>query len=122
MKSHKTQTYPKPNFEIDEIVLVLIVALLAIVFSVYYKANEPKGMEAEKITALILDNHDVSFAHNGVVDEYKLQEIQSMNYKDFKNSLKVKNDFCIYLEDENGNIILAKGSSKLNNDGIICRE
>ena len=120
MKQHKHQKQ-KPNFKIDEIVLVLVVALLSIFIS-FYKTGEPKGMDAEKITEMILDDHVVSFANKGVVDENKLKEIQNIGYEDFKRSLNVKNDFCIYLEDENGEIILAKGSSKLNNDGMVCRE
>ena len=116
---------PKPNFKIDEIMLVLIVAILAMAVSIYNKANGPNSpsvMEAEKITGLILDDHDISFATGGIVDEVKLSKIQFMDYKSFKNSLNAKNDFCIYLEDGNGNIILSKGYSKLSNDGIYCRE
>ena len=112
---------PKSNFKIDEVTLVLIVALIAMVVSINNKVNEPK-MEAEKITEIILDEHEISFANNGIINEAKLKEIQDMNYKEFKKSLNAKNDFCIYIEDVNGNIILAKGSSKLNEDGLHCKE
>ena len=112
----------KSNFKIDEIMLVLIVAVIAIAVSVYDKLNEPAGMEAEKITEMILDDHKVSFANNGVVDESQLEKIRNMDYEDFKKSLDAKNDFCVYIEDENGNTILAKGSSKLNDDGLYCTE
>ena len=113
---------PKSNFKIDEITLVLIVALIAMIANVYDKLNKPVGMEAEKITEMILNEHTTSFANNGIVDENKLNEVKNMNYKEFKNSLNAKNDFCIYIEDANGNIILAKGSSKLNGDGLHCKE
>ena len=113
---------PKFNFKIDEILLVFIVAIISIVVVVFDKLNEPAEMEAEKITEMILNEHDISFANNGIVDENKLKEIQNMDYKDFKNSLKAKNDFCVYIEDENGNLLLAKGSSKLNGDGLNCEE
>ena len=110
------------NFKIDEITLVFIVAVIAVIVVVYNKLSEPTGMEAEKITEMILDEHSISFANNGIVDENKLEEIKNMGYDEFKKSLNVKNDFCIYLEDGNGNIILAKGSSKLNDDGLYCKE
>ena len=113
---------PKSNFKIDEILLVLIVAIISIIVAVYDKINESANIGAEKITEMILDEHTISFANNGVVDENKLKEIQNMNYNNFKKSLNAKNDFCIYIEDQNGNTILTKGSSKLNRDGIICRE
>ena len=113
---------PKPNSKIDELMLVLIVAVIVMIAFSYNKTNASKGNEAEKITEIISDNHGLSFANNGVIDESKLKEIQNMDYKEFKKSLNVKNDFCIYIEDGNGNIILSKGSSKLNKDGIYCRE
>lgn len=112
----------KPNFKIDEIMLVMIVAVIAMLVSISNKVNEPARVEAEKIAEMILDDHSISFASNGVIDENKLKEIQNMDYNDFKKALKAKNDFCIYIEDENGNIILAKGPSKLNGKSISCGE
>lgn len=112
----------KPKIKIDEITLILIVVIISIIVVVYNKLNEPKEMEAEKITEIILDEHGVSFANGSIINENKLKEIKKINYNDFKKSLNVKNDFCIYLEDENGNIILIKGSSKLSRDGLYCTE
>ena len=111
----------KSNFKIDEIMLVFIVAIIAMIAVVYDKKGSSE-MEAEKITEMILDEHGISFANNGVIDENKLKEIQRMDYNDFKNSLNAKNDFCVYVEDGDGGIILSKGSNKLNGDGIPCRE
>ena len=118
---------PKSKFKIDEITLVLIVALLAMIISLNNRvddsiSNQPPEMEAEKIVNIILDEQTVSFASNGVINEDKLNAIRNMDYHDFKNHLGAKNDFCIYIEDENGNIILAKGSNKLSGDGIYCEE
>lgn len=118
---------PKSKFKIHEITLVLIVVFIALVIGIYNKGTnkintKPKIMEAEKITEIILDNHKISFATNGVIDENKLKEIQVMSYESFKKSLSISNDFCILLEDVNGNIILSKGPSKLSGDGIHCRE
>ena len=112
---------PKSNFKIDEITFVLIVAFIAMIVGIYNKTSKPE-MEAGKITEVILDNHAISFASNGVIDENKLSQIRNMDYKEFKSYLNAKNDFCIYIEDGNGNIILAKGSSKLGNEGMHCRE
>ena len=108
--------------KIDEITLVLIVAVLAMIIGVHNKTNTQKEIDAEKLSYIITDNHDLSFASDGIINQNKLKDIQKMNYEELKNYLNVKNDFCIYIEDGNGNIILAKGSSKLNRDGIYCRE
>lgn len=122
MKQHQILKQQKSNFKIDEIMLVLIVALIAMIVSLNNKFDKPSEMEAEKITEIILDNHGMSFASGGVIDESKLNEIKNINYDDFKKSLNAKNDFCVYIEDGNGNVILVKGSSKLNRDGLYCRE
>ena len=114
MKTHK--------FKIDEITLILLVALLSIIISINKGVDVSPEIEIEKITAMILDDHELSFARNGVIDENKLIEIQNMDYYELKKSLKAKNDFCIYIEDEDGNIILSKGSSRINGDGIYCVE
>ena len=118
----RNKSQNKPSFKIDEIALVLIVAVIAVIVSIYDKNAQPNVIEAEKITGLILDNHDVSFASNGIVDTNKLKEIQNMDYNKLKIYFNARKDFCMYMEDGNGNVILAKGSSKLSKDGINCRE
>ena len=108
------------KFKIDEIILVLIVALIVLAVSVLEKASQPE-MEAKKIKDMLLDDHKLSLAAKGVIEESKLDQIREMSYDDFKNSLGAENDFCIYIEDEKGNIILAKGSGKLSRDGMACQ-
>ena len=110
----------KNKFKIDEITLILITALLAIAISINKELDVPPKMEVEKITAMILDDHAISFANNGIVDENKLMEVQTMDYDELKKLLKAKNDFCIYIEDANGDVILAKGSSRVSVGGTYC--
>jgi len=112
----------KPSFKIDEIALVLIVVALAFIVGIYEKSSETKKIDAREITEIILDDHYMSFVSNGIVDETKLEEIRKMDYTSLKNSLNAKNDFCIYMEDSNGNVIVAKSSSKLKNEVANCAE
>ena len=111
----------KTNFKIDEVTIVLIVAVFVMIMGVYHDKNKNPEIDAEKITGLLMDDHEVSFASGGVVNPNKLAEIQKMDYAHLKGYLKVNKDFCLYLEDETGNVILAKGSSKLGRDGISCK-
>lgn len=116
---------PKSNYKPDKFTLSLVLIFIALVASVYLggvSKSKNQKMEAEKITEIILDNHRISFASNGIIDEKKLREVQEMSYESFKKSLQASKDFCILIEDEKGNILLSKGSSKLNNNGIYCRE
>lgn len=108
------------KFKIDEITLVFIVALIALAVSVLDKTNKPEA-EAKKIKDILLDDHELSLAAKGVIEDSRLDQIRDMSYDDFKNSLDAKNDFCVYIEDEKGSIILAKGSGKLAMDGMACR-
>ena len=120
MKMHNKTSIKKPNkfnFKINEVVLVLIIAIIVIS---YEKSRNISPIEAERITRLIIDDHKISFANNSVLDENKLKDIQKMDYKELKEQLKAKKDFCLYLEDEKGNVILAKGSQKLSKDGGAC--
>ncbi|MBI2653917.1 hypothetical protein HYX02_03835 [Candidatus Woesearchaeota archaeon] len=111
----------KPNFKISDEALIISIVLVIFFAVIFSKTGSGTGA-AEKITAMILDDHDISFANDGIIDENKLREIQNMDYDDFKNSLKVNKDFCVYIEDGEGNLILAKGSSRFNEDGIYCSE
>lgn len=110
-----------PKFRINGINFLLVIGVLAVIAAVYMELNKP-AMEAEMITNMILDDHKASFANNGIVDEVRLEKIRNMDYENFKKSLNAKNDFCVYIEDEKGNVILAKGSSRLNDDGLYCTE
>ena len=116
----KQKVQSKPNFKIDELTIVLAVALIAIAVSIYESNRKVAPIEAEKITGLILDSHEISFASGGVIDQNKLKQVQNMDYKELKNYLNAKQDFCMYLEDENGTILLSKGSPKLSEGGKAC--
>jgi len=111
----------KNKFRIDELTLVFAVAIIAMISSVY-KNGGMENVEAEKLTDMILDDHTVSFVNKGIVDRDRLMQIKSMDYQELKKSLKARNDFCIYIEEGNGNIIMAKGTDKLSRDGISCSE
>ncbi len=118
---HSKTPTKKFNFKIDEIFLVLVVLIVAIVVISYEKSHNISPIEAEQITALLMGNHEFSIVSNGVVVEEKLDEIKNMDYVQLKEELNAKKDFCIYLEDGNGGIILAKSSEKLMKDGSVCK-
>ena len=106
----------KKGIKIDEIMLVLMVALIALVISMYGKARETPKMAVEKITTKLVK----SSLQSPIIDEKELNEIRQMNYSQLKEYFDVKKDFCIYIEDENGKVILAKGSPDLTKDGLYC--
>jgi hypothetical protein len=72
----------------------------------------------------------------GIVDgealnETKIQELVEENYYDIKRKIRVEGEFCIYFEDEKGNLIIIQnvsgenitgiGSPDINISGVACR-
>ena len=78
-----------------------------------------KFIGPEKSTGLIVGNR---------VDKEKLKQLSDMDYEELKQELNLKYDFCMYFEDEQGNIIditketgkfcIGSPDAKLN--GIPC--
>ena len=111
----------KKKHRIDELVLVLVIVLIGLIASFYRKGHTTSG-DAEKISEMIADHHEISFVSNGIIDEKMMRMVSQMNYAELKAFFNVTEDFCIYIEDGRGNLMLSKGTSKLNRDGIYCKE
>jgi tartrate dehydratase beta subunit/fumarate hydratase class I family protein len=99
--------------EFNEINLILIVAAAALILSLFGK-SEP-SQEAAKIQKAVL----MQISGNAVLDSEKIAKINSMDYQSLKKSFDVRNDFCIFIEDENGNVLLSKGAPSLNNGACV---
>ncbi|HLC49822.1 MAG TPA: hypothetical protein VJI97_00155 [Candidatus Nanoarchaeia archaeon] len=106
----------KKKKEFDEITLILIVAAAALLIS-FFGREQPAVQEIGRISKIVLNNPGIE--GSGVIDEKKLMEISSMDYDSLKKSLKTSRDFCIYIEDDNGNILLSKSAPSLNK-GRFC--
>ncbi len=110
---------------IDELWMVLIVAVLIIFISALVKEND-LDKEAEAILNGLTNSNEDSLAPDNVVREERLEKISGMSYSELKSSLNVENEFCIYFEDENGNLIEFKeglrsiGSDVIEINGVPC--
>ena len=117
-KVKKRKTEKKIKRQIDVVWLVLIVMLLITFISVFTQENglgveaENLEKEAEIILNKLTDNSEFSFASNNAIQEEVLEEVSGMAYSELKNNLKVKNDFCVYFEDEGGNLVEIKDGIK----------
>lgn len=102
------------------IVWLMLLAAFAFVLIVVYNKNYKTSNEhtAEEITSKILQNPSLSFVENGLINEEKLNRVKSMSYEEIKTSLKTQSDFCIYIEDEQGNIILSLGAPAWKENGV----
>ena len=83
--------------------------------------------DAEFIAREILSEASpINVVENGVINETKLEQLVG-NYSKLKSRVRVLNDFCIYLEDQRGNVVYLKsggagvGSPKINISGVPCK-
>lgn len=52
----------------------------------------------------IVDNNEINLS--------KVNELKNLSYDELKRRLRIEGDFCIYIEDEKGNIVLINNSYK----------
>jgi hypothetical protein len=126
--SRKAQTWST-----DALVGVALFIIAAIL--VYYLLGPVKDREQQKNieddskkipNSLGSDqNFTSTFIYNSKVDEAKLIGVSNLSYESLKNNLGVSSDFCIYFEDENGNLVpigdkQGLGSPVANISGKSC--
>lgn len=97
-------------------VLVFIVAF----FIVYALSGSNPNEKASSL------KQDASVVIKQVSSQQELNDLKSSSYKDLKQKFKVDGDFCIYLEDEKGNLIpmgnqRGIGSSDITLAGLPCQ-
>ncbi len=117
--------------------VVAVVMFIIAVIMLYYlsgpatknKQSEKLQSEAEKLPATLSSQQNLTsvFIQGSKVDEQKLREAMNLSYENLKSLLGVESDFCIYLEDENGNIVpmegkVGVGSRLANFSGKGCND
>lgn len=78
------------------------------------KANTLKEEASTVIKQVASEDAPVSIVNNREVNAAKLKELKNLqteNYDELKRKLRIDGDFCIYMEDENGNIVLIQDES-----------
>lgn len=100
------------SWSVDLIIGVIIFMLIVAVFYALITAKTKPEFEelqedARSVVAKVETAPDDSFGliKAGQIDPARLQELCDMPYDQLKAELGIENDICIYLEDQNGNII-----------------
>lgn len=117
--------------------LVAVAMFILAVIMLYYlsgsattdRRSEKLQSESDKLPATLSSQQNLSsvFIQGSKIDEQKLREAISMSYDNLKSLLGVQSDFCIYLEDGNGNIVpmegkVGIGSPLANFSGKACND
>ena len=73
-------------------------------------------------------DNSLKIINSNEVNVSKIQELKNLSYDELKSRLRIEGDFCIYFEDEKGNIILINNSYKgvgtpnINISGTPCSQ
>lgn len=101
-------------------IALAIVVFLGAFFIFYYflgsnpstQANILKQEAAVVITQATSENGAINILDNNSVSIAKVSELKKVSYDELKSRLRIDGDFCLYLEDEKGNIVLIGNTYK----------
>ena len=98
-------------WSIDVMLAIVVFITTIFLFFVFLNPTQKSNVgELRDEASIVLkyiesDDSDLGIVDGTIVNETKLQELLGKDYQAIKKSLRIKNDFCIFFEDENGNII-----------------
>ena len=94
----------------------------------------PSDATAEKLqqeAALVIKqvttkNEELSIVYNNELNATKASYLKNLTYTELKRRLRIEGDFCIFIQDQEGNIISINnsyrgiGSPSIQIDGVPC--
>lgn len=104
-------------------IMIAIVIFIGTIF-VFYSILSAKG--SSKVGELKDDASILAKNINITQNMSLIEELLSEDYSQLKKKLRVKNEFCLFLEDENGNVIYLSqdqsgiGSGKISISDVPC--
>ncbi len=104
---------------------VFLVIFIAIFGFINYLAKEavPENLKAESelvLASIEAQNNPIGFIENNQINEEKLDTIANpQSYENLRSVIGTKYNFCIYFEDENGNLLNLNGDiADIENDQV----
>ena len=76
------------------------------------KLSSLKEEASTVIKQVASEENQLSIVDNNEINVTKASEVKNISYGDLKARLRAEGDFCIYLEDEKGNVMLINDSYK----------
>lgn len=122
------------SWSIDAIIGVIIFILVIAIFygSISSKTTSDVNnleQDAKVLTSKLGQDDNTAILEEGTISKAKLTELCDKPYEQVKKELNIQSDFCIYIEDENGNIIpcgtnqksgIGNGQDVQLSDSITC--
>ena len=107
-------------------IIIAILLFVGVIFAFYWIVSggtESKEEELKKDATIVLENLNIT------EDISQIDELREEDYQDLKRKLRVENEFCVYFEDEEGNLVyidpddadlLGIGSEEIKIDDKPC--
>jgi len=102
------------------IALVIFIGVIFVFYSILSTNGDNKIKELKDDALIVAENIDLT------MDSSQIEELLGEDYLELKKKLRVKNEFCIFLEDEEGNVIYLSqdrpgiGSGKIKISEVKC--
>ena len=106
MSNQKAQSW-----SVDIILAVIVFMIAFFIFYAMLESNpETKVSDLKEEASIVIgqvgdDESPLKAVDNGAIDVNEWNKLQAYNYDDLKRKLRTGGDFCIYIEDERGNIV-----------------
>lgn len=122
------------SFSIDVAIGVAIfIAALFIFYSVLGTNKNTKASDLREQASVIIkqttaEGSAVAIIDNQELNVSKFSQLKNLSYDELKRTLRIEGDFCIYLEDDQGNLLLVNnsyrgiGSPNINLSGAPCSQ
>jgi hypothetical protein len=121
------------SWSFDIALAVVIFILTTITFFAFSNSDNARKLGAVQSEAHYLlehakaENSALQIIDGQEVDVVKLQQLALADYEQLKEESGISNDFCIYFEDEEGNVVPIDGhngigSSSINVSDVPCTE
>ena len=113
--------------------VILFMAALFIFYSLLNSNTGAKASNLKEEASLVIrqigsEESPLSIVEDKEINLSRLNELKNLSYGELKRRLRIEGDFCIYIEDENGNIVLINnsykgiGSPDINLSGTPCSQ
>ena len=117
-------------------IILAVVIFMGVFFLVYTIFSSDSGEKARSlqqeastvIKQVSSGESAVRIINNNDVNVSKISELKNLSYDELKSRLRIEGDFCIYFEDDKGNIVLINnsyrgiGASSINISGTPCSQ
>ena len=107
--------------------IVIFIGTIFVFYAIFAGNRESTAEELEKDASRVLksvssEDPDVGIMDGIEVDEAKLQQLLGEDYNAIKEKIRADKDFCIFLEDEVGNVIYVSNKPGIGSDEIMVSD